>query len=142
MKITGDRDSKRRKGEVVDTSTASVNEALCEQVNGKPLREVLQLGYELRVARLITELAGLEDAMNKNAQLLTRPGDLESRHHLDGLRERQMVRVEKYRADLAAAERELAPFLKTNRRLSPELQLPTDSPDDMPTRVKAEPKKI
>ena len=67
----------------------------------------MKIGYELRVRRLKEELAGLEDAMNKNAQLVTRPGDYESKHHLEGLRDRQAARVQKYRDDLAAAEREL-----------------------------------
>jgi hypothetical protein len=81
------------------------------------LREVVQLGYELRIARLTSEMAGLAEAMRKNANLITRPGDLESRHHLDGLSERQAVRVGQYRADLAAAERELASlFAVTGRR--------------------------
>jgi hypothetical protein len=99
---------------------------------------VVQLGYEFRVERLKMELAGLEDAMKQNAQLVTKPGDLESRHHLDALRERQNVRVEKYRTDLAAAEAEVATLLKTTGRRM--FEPATDKPDQMPERVAA-PKK-
>lgn len=86
----------------------SIDEAVRKRVDGRTLREVLRHGYELRVRRLNEELAGLEDAMRKNDKLVTRPGDVESRQHLDGLRDRQQARVEKYRADLATAQRELA----------------------------------
>jgi hypothetical protein len=95
---------------------------------------VVQLGYELRVRRLTQELAGLEDAMSKNAQLVTRPGDVDSKQHLEGLRDRQATRREQYREDIAAAEKELAPLLaKTGRRL---VDVSTDTLDTSP-RVKA-----
>jgi hypothetical protein len=87
-------------------------------VHGRPLREVVQLGYELRVSPAEEELTGLEDAMTQNAQLVTRPGDIASKQHLEGLRERQTGRRDKYREEIAAAEKELAPLLaKTGRRL-------------------------
>jgi hypothetical protein len=108
LNLTGERELKRQLGEPVMSGTESIDDALRQRVDGRRLREVLQLGYALRVRRLKEELAGLEDAVNKNTQLVTRPGDLDSKHHLEGLRQRQLVRVEKYRADLAAAERELA----------------------------------
>lgn len=136
--LTGTRELKRAKGEAVSSGPAEIDEALRQRVDGHSLRDVVQLGLELRVNRLTSELAGLEKAMSQNAQLVTRPGDLESRHHLDAVRERQQVRVETYRTDLAAAERELAPFLKSRPRLLDALAPPpTDSPDEMPERVKA-----
>ena len=112
--------------------------ALAERVNGRRVGEMLQLGSELKVRRLSTELAGLEDAMNKNAQLVTRPGDLESRHHLDGLRDRQKVRVDKYREELAAAQKELAPLLQASgRRLLEAEDIPVvNAPDDAPQLLK------
>src|SRR4051794_33880710 len=126
LKVSGERELKRQLGETLTPGRQEIDETVCARVNGRPLGQVLQLGYELRVRRLKEELAGLEDAMSKNAQLLTRPGDVASRQHLDTLRERQMVRVEKYRQDLAAAERELEPLLKTSgRRL---IEVPTDNP--------------
>jgi hypothetical protein len=133
LSIAGERELKRAMGEPVVGGSEKVDEAVRQRVDGRPLREVLQLGYELRARRLKEELAGLEDALSKNAKLVTRPGDLDSRHHLEGLRERQLVRVEKYRADIAAAERELAPLVaKTGRRL---IESPTDTPDEMPVPI-------
>lgn len=102
-----DRELKRHLEEPVVRGTEMLDEAVRNRVNGQRVRDVLRIGYELRVRRLREELVGLEDAMGKNAQLVTRPGDVESKHHLEGLRDRQLVRLQKYRDDLAAAEREL-----------------------------------
>jgi hypothetical protein len=115
LKIAGDREQQR----LTDAETraaGSIDDAVRAKVDGRVLREVVQLGYELRVARLTSELAGLEEAMRKNANLITRPGDVESRQHLDGLRDRQAARAAQYRADLAAAQRELAPLLAVSGR--------------------------
>lgn len=117
LKVAGDREQQRLTDAETRVAT-SIDDAVRAKVDGRLLREVVQLGYELRVARLTSELAGLEEAMRKNANLITRPGDVESRQHLDGLRDRQAARVAQYRADLAAAERELAPLLAgSGRRL-------------------------
>lgn len=134
LSVSGERELKRSMGESVSMGRESIDEAVRLRVDGRRLGEVLQLGYELRVRRLKGELAGLEDAMNKNAQLVTKPGDLESKHHLQGLQGRQQLRVEKYRADIAAAEQELAPLLaRSGRRL---IEAPTDKPDEMPVPIK------
>ncbi len=133
-KVVAERELKRALGEATVSGTEIIEETVRTRVDGRPLREVLQLGYELRVRRLKEELVGLEDAVKKNDQLVTRPGDYASKHHLEELRGRQIIRVEKYRADIAAAERELAPLLaKTGRRM---IELPTDKPEVMPERVK------
>ena len=134
LHVAGERELKRAMGERVTSGTEPIDEAVRLRVNDRRLVEVLQLGYELRVRRLRQELAGLEDAMSKNAELVTRPGDLESKHHLEGLQERQRARVEKYRADIAAAEKELAPLAaRTGRAM---IERPTDTPDEMPIPVK------
>lgn len=133
LSVAGERELKRQLDERVEGGSKAIDEAVRQRVDGRRVRDVLQLGYELRVRRLKEELAGLEKAMNQNAQLVTRPGDLESKHHLEGLQERQQVRVEKYRADLAAAERELEPLLaKSGRRL---IDTSSDTPDEMPLRM-------
>jgi hypothetical protein len=117
MNIAGNRELNRWSGENADGAAAeSIDEALCRRIDARPLGEVLQLGYEFRVLRLQQELAGLENAVKQNAQLVTRPGDVDSRHYLEGLHGRQVSRLEKYRADLAAAERELAPLLEASGR--------------------------
>lgn len=118
LKISGDRELQRLTDAKPAVPPLPVDDAVRARVDGRILREVVQLGYELRVARLESELAGLVEAMRKNANLITRPGDVESRQHLDGLRERQQARVDQYRADLAAAQRELAPLVaRSGRRL-------------------------
>lgn len=93
---------------------AVIDEAFRKEIDGRPLREVIQLGYELRVARLTIELEGLLDSMKENATLTTRRGDWESKQHLEALQGRQNARVEKYREDIAAAERELEPLKKAS----------------------------
>jgi hypothetical protein len=108
LEATGKRELQRHLEERVESGTAVIDEAVRSRVHGCAVREVLRMGYGTRVRRLREELTGLEDAMKKNRQLITKPGDLESRHHLDALHERQLARVTKYREELAAAERELA----------------------------------
>ena len=107
LSYAAERELKRQLEQPIVRGSEALDEAVRERVNGKRLRDVLKLGYELRVRRLKEELAGLEDAMGKNAQLTTRPGDYESTQHLEGLRDRQAVRVQNYRDDLAVAEKEL-----------------------------------
>jgi hypothetical protein len=132
LSVVADREVKRQMGESVAGGTPEIDESVRKKVEGRRLREVFQLGLELRLRRLRQELAGLEDAMKKNARLVTRPGDLESRHHLEGLQERQMIRVENYRTEIAAAERDLAPlFAKSGKPLiePPDtLRAPTGGP--------------
>ncbi len=138
MAVAAERERKRILGEPITPGAEAVDVALSERVHGRRVGEMLQLAGELRVRRLTAELAALEDAINKNAQLITRPGDLESRHHLDGLRDRQKVRVEKYREELAVAERELAPLLQASgkRLLGAEETPVVNAPDDMPQLLK------
>lgn len=128
LKIAGDREIQRLAGTKVPAVAGSVDDAVRAKVQGRRLREVIQLGYELRVERLTSELAGLQDAMHRNAGLVTRPGDVESRQHLDGLRDRQAGRVEHYKAELAAAERELKPLVAaTGRRMIPAADAPLET---------------
>jgi hypothetical protein len=136
LHVTGERELKRQMGESVPAGAETIDEAVRQRVDRHSLREVLQYGCELRMRRLAEELTALEDAMSKNAQLVTKPGDIESKHHLEGLQERQRGRVEKYRADLAATERELAPLLaKTGRHL---IEPRSDAPDEMQLRIRKE----
>ena len=134
LSLTGERELKRQLGESIKSGTDVIDEAIRERVHGRRLREVLQLGYEMRVRRLTEELALLEDAMSKNAQLTTRPGDLDSKHHLDGLQERQRVRVENYRTDIASAEKELVHLVAKSGKRSVEPR--TKAGDQLPFRIK------
>ena len=139
LNATGERELKRAMGERVASGTDAIDEAVRQRVDGRPLREVVQLGYELRVRRLKEEMVGLEDAMSKNALLVTRPGDVDSKQHLEGLRDRQAARLAKYREELAAAEKELEPLLaKTGRRLidvSNDKVAPAPPPTTRPSSV-------
>ncbi len=131
LRIMGDKEA---------TGSAAIAEKLGTKIHGRTVREVIQLGCELRLLRLRGEGAELERAMEQNARLSTRPGDRASETHLVELYGRQNARLEKYRADILAAEQELAALVKVTGRLLfeppklPEKQ--TDTPDVMPERVK------
>jgi len=131
LKIMGDREA---------TGSAAIAETLGTKIHGRTVREVIQLGCEARLLRLRGEGAELERAMEQNSRLATRPGDRASETHLVELYGRQSVRLEKYRADLLAAEKELAALVKITGRLLLEppkpADKPTDKPDVMPERVK------
>lgn len=131
LRIMGDKEA---------TGSAAIAEALGTKIHGRTVREVIQLGCELRLVRLRGEGAELERAMEQNSRLVTRPGDRASETHLVELYGRQSVRLEKYRTDILAAEKELAALVKVTGRLlhePPKLpEKPTDTPDVMPERVK------
>src|SRR5688572_23469259 len=62
--IAGQRELNRWSGENTGEGGKEViDAAVCARINGRPLREVLQLGYEFRVLRLKQEFAGLENAV-------------------------------------------------------------------------------
>ncbi len=134
--VAGERELKRRRGEPVEAGIVAIDEGVRERVDGRPLRDVVQLGLELKVNRLKAELAGLEDVVDKNDQLLTRPGDTEARRILDDLRGRQTTRIEKYREELTAAEGELAPLLKARGSVLPKKAADLTEVDDAPQRVR------
>ena len=116
LNVAAGRAVDRWLGQAVRPSMDDIEEAMCRRVHDQSLRTVLQLGCELRVIRLKEELAALENAVKVNAELITKPGDVDSRHFLEGFRERQGARAAKCRADLANAERELAPLLRAGGR--------------------------
>ncbi len=128
LKIMGDKEA---------TGSEPITVALGEKIHGRTVREVIQLGCESRLLRLRGEGAGLERALEQNSRLVTRPDDKASENHLVELHGRQSARLEKYRADIIAAELELAALVKVTGRLliekPPEV---TDKPDVMPERVK------
>jgi hypothetical protein len=107
FKIMGDRAA---------TGSAAIEGELRRRIDGRPLREVVQWGVELRLERLRGEFAGLKGAMNANLRLVTRPGDSESRRHLDGVEARQKQRLDDLSAAITAAEQELAPLAAATGR--------------------------
>ena len=74
--IAGNRELSRGFEDPGVPGKEAIDAALCRRIDGRPLRDVLQLGLEFRVLRLQQELAGLENAVKQNAQLVTRPGDV------------------------------------------------------------------
>jgi len=116
LKIMGDREASGSEG---------IDAALRSRIDGWKLREVLQLGLEARIERSKAEADALDVVMRQNSMLQTRPGDNASEQHLVGVHQRQWTRLEELHADIATAERELAPLLKLSgrRRLEP----PADS---------------
>ena len=103
-------------GERAATGSAGIEGELRRRIDGQPLRHVVQLGVELRLERLRGEFNGLKQAMNANLRLVTRPGDVDSRHHLEGVEARQKQRLDDLGAQIAQAERELAPLVAATGR--------------------------
>lgn len=111
LKVMGDREASG--GEAIDA-------ALREKIDGRPVREVLQRGWESRLHRLVPEHAALKDVITLNATLQTRPGDVASENHLVEVYRKQTARLEALAREIEAAERALAPLVKrTGRRLLP-----------------------
>jgi hypothetical protein len=138
LSVAAEREVKRVLGEPITPGNEEIDAGVRKTIDGRPLREIVQRGYELRVRRLRQELVALEQAMAQNAQLVTRPGDVASKQHLEGLRDRQAVRVAKYKEDLAAAERELEPLAKASGRM---LLAPDSDVIDIKT-VETEPERV
>lgn len=137
IEIMAERERRRTRGAEAGSGAGTIDDALRERIRGRPLREIVQLGFELRRARLTGELVLLERAMDQNDRLVTRPGDLESRQHLDGLRERQMARVATYRLEIDATEHELTPLMKaTGKELVPRAM---GRPEVMPVPIHTPP---
>ncbi len=111
LKIMGDREA--RGSEAIDV-------AFLGKINGRPLREALQLGWEAKLIRLKAEGIALEEVLAKNATLQTREGDKASERYLVELHQKQFGRLDKLKADIVETERLLAPLVKvTGRRLIP-----------------------
>jgi hypothetical protein len=87
-----------------------IEAALMDSINGKTLRQVILQGLGWKLDRAEEERARLDDSLKKNAQMTTRPGDVDSAHYLQDLHERQVNR-------LAAATEEVK---KTRERIAAE----------------------
>lgn len=90
------------------SGSAAVEEAMCGRINGHTLREVLAMGYGARLTRLRPVRDELKKAVEGNELIVTKPGDRESVRYLETLRERQLERLRKTEAEIAAAEQRLA----------------------------------
>ncbi len=54
---------------------SGINQALCQNINGLPLKSIVELGYELRIERLAQEKAALVEDLAYKEKLRTQPGD-------------------------------------------------------------------
>jgi transcription elongation GreA/GreB family factor len=95
-------------GEHEATGSAGVDDVVRGRISGRTVRETLQLGYEMKFARLDSERATLELIIQKNARLRTRPDDTLSADYLAGQREQQSARLEKTIREIAATEEKLS----------------------------------
>ncbi len=98
------------------TGSDPISDALRKKVHERSVREVLQLGGELRLLRLLKEHAALHAVMRQNAMLQTREGDKASEDYLVQFHQKQLARLEKLEAEIEAADRELAPLMDVTRR--------------------------
>lgn len=116
LKIMADREA---------TGSDPISDALRAKIDGRPVREVLQLGLELRLGRILQEHAALDTVMRQNAMLQTREGDKRSEDYLGNFHQKQAARLEKLEAEIEATQREVEPLLKkTGRSVLPALDEP------------------
>ena len=89
------------------TGSAAIDTAARAKINGNTVRDVLQAGWEAKLNRLGAERSGLLIAIEQNSRLTTKPGDLESKNHLDRVRQRQDEHLQNLVRDIAATEQQL-----------------------------------
>ncbi len=110
------------------SGSEAVDAALRAKIDGRPVREVWQLGCESRLRRLRPQLAELERVIALNSLLQTRPGDDASEKYLVEVYRKQSARLEELSREIQAAEAELAPLLqRSGRRLLPPEGVPEES---------------
>ena len=77
-----------------ETSGAEFIQAtLMEEVDGRTVREVIQMGLGWELSRAKDEWTALKTGMERNARFRTKPGDTDSVDYLALLRERQATRL-------------------------------------------------
>ncbi|MDO8542163.1 MAG: hypothetical protein Q7S40_17125 [Opitutaceae bacterium] len=77
------------------SGTDKVNEVMRSKINGRTVREVLQLGYTAKLWRFGVERSELERMIKENATLLTKPGDTASAEYLERKHRDQTARLNK-----------------------------------------------
>jgi hypothetical protein len=92
---------------------AAINRALCQNINGLPLKSIVELGYELRIERIEQEKAALVEDLAYKEKLRTQPGDTDSATTLANLKivgreqlEKLNDRIEQGRKHLEAFRRQ------------------------------------
>jgi hypothetical protein len=86
----------------------AVMEQVVTQISGKTLREILGLGWSAKLHRLEVERVKLQELVDHNARLKTRPGDTASSDFLNSVRDEHARRVAVIVQDQETARRKLA----------------------------------
>ena len=94
------RDPKDRHG--------TVDAALCEQIDGRTVPEVVRLGYEAKLARLEPLRAELQRMIDANALMVPKPGDATVADSLAQIRSKQQDRMQAMMVEIDATKRRLA----------------------------------
>jgi hypothetical protein len=92
------------------SGSAPVEEALCGEIDGKAVREVLFEGFERQLQRLTYERNALAVSNRENARLRVRPGDTASADYLERERGRVSGRLDEASEAVARAKRILARY--------------------------------
>jgi hypothetical protein len=87
---------------------AGIEQGMLAVVDGKTVREVLRTGLGWKLQLADAERRALEDSLGKNARLRTRPGDTDSAHDLEDLRDRQQARLKAATGEIARIRARLA----------------------------------
>ncbi|MDR0901995.1 MAG: hypothetical protein LBM92_04410, partial [Opitutaceae bacterium] len=88
----------------------AINRALCQNINGLPLKSIVELGYELRIDRLEQEKTALLEDLAYKEKLRTRPGDTDSATTLANLKSIGRGRLEKLNDKIAQSKDRLEAF--------------------------------
>ncbi|HVU35366.1 MAG TPA: hypothetical protein VHE61_18155 [Opitutaceae bacterium] len=70
----------------------AIDDAMRKEINGKTVREVLQLGYSWGLATLEEQRTYVDQFIKQNAELTTKPGDTASADYLAERRDEQTSR--------------------------------------------------
>lgn len=85
----------------------AIEQAMCERLNHLTVKEALLLGAHLKWQRLAAERDDLQRVASRNAQLITKPGDLAAAAELARYRGTFQQRIERLTQELAGLESEI-----------------------------------
>jgi hypothetical protein len=86
------------------TGHDAIDAALCQRIDARTVNAVLLIGDELKLQRLADERDDLQQLVNKNAHLITKPGDRTAANYLDQFRAKQQQRLDTIKAEIQRAE--------------------------------------
>jgi len=86
----------------------AITSAMLEKIHRLKIREIIGLGFSARLRRLEVDRAKLQQMLNHNTRLRTRPGDFESADFLKNVNTEQGRRLEKIIDDIEQIRSKLA----------------------------------